>query len=220
MTPKPTLVLTRPRAASEREAAQYEGPAIVSPVIRIVPTGEKVSLDGFAGVILTSTHTVPLLPHLGGMPVYCVGERTAEASGGDVRLVALDAEELVATIEARGPLLHARGRNTSGNVAGRLTKAGIETVSKVVYDQVEVPLSDEAKAALHGEAPVVLPLWSPRSAALVRGQVGDVSSAVRVIALSPAVAKAWGAPEGADVAVCDAPTTDSMKAQIAAATER
>ena len=44
----------------------------------------------------------------------------------------------------------------------------------IVYDQQAVPLTNEAGALLAGTAPVILPLFSPRSARLV-ADAGPVS---------------------------------------------
>lgn len=224
----PTLVLTRPRVASAREAARYDGPVVIAPVMQIVGRDVDVALDGFLGVILTSANAVPFLPDLSDMPAYVVGARTAEASaatrGADVRLIAQDADDLVARLissgDISGPLLHAHGRETRGEVAGRLSKAGIETVSTVIYDQEPCDLTDAAKRVLHGSAPVILPLWSPRSATLVAGQTGALPPNVVVIALSPAVAEAWRDGTGQTPVVCAAPTSEEMSHQIDAARVR
>lgn len=221
----PTLVLTRPRAACEREAARYDGPVVIAPVMQIVGRDVDVKLDGFRGVILTSANAVPFLPDLSGVPAYVVGARTAEAGaatrGADVRLIAQDSDDLVARLvasgETSGPLLHAHGRETRGDVADRLIKAGIETFSTVIYDQEPCDLTDEAKRVLRGSAPVILPLWSPRSATLVAVQTGGLPPNVVVIALSPAVADAWRDQTGQTPLVCGAPTGGEMSHEIDAA---
>lgn len=221
MTPKPTVILTRPREASERVAAALSGiDVIVSPVTEIEGTGASVDPAEFAGLILTSAHAVSFVPDLAGVPVYCVGVRTAEASGGDVRLVARDADDLVQRIEAEGPLLHARGRETRGEVAERLNSAGIETHECEVYAQIARDLSPEAKAALEGQDRVILPLWSPRSAERVANQLATIGSNLHVIALSPAVAAAWASATGGRSEVCTDPNGDEMIARIVAAASR
>lgn len=214
--PKPTLVLTRPKAASERVQRELGVDGVISPVLEIVGLGVEMDLSPYRGVILTSANVVGFMPDLRGVPAYCVGARTAEASGADVRLIARDADDLVARIEAEGPLLHAHGVHTRGDVAKRLSLAGIETVSLAVYDQEDRAPSDEARRALTG-GPAVLPLWSPRSATLVGSQVGPLGDQVQVIALSPAVAQAWKKATGGDCALCAQPTYQEMTARIAAA---
>ncbi|MZR12046.1 uroporphyrinogen-III synthase [Maritimibacter sp. DP07] len=217
--PRPPVILTRPEADSRRvaEALAPGTEVIVSPVTDIVATGESVDLSRYRGVILTSSNAIGFLPDLAGVPVYCVGPRTAELSGGDVRLTARNADDLVARLDATGPLVHPHGREVRGQVAKRLNSAGIETHDVVIYDQVPVPLSDAAKAALRGDAPAILPLWSARSAARLVTQIGSPGSNLHVIALSDQVARAWEAATGRMPEVCDAPTGDEMIARIVAA---
>jgi uroporphyrinogen-III synthase len=89
----------------------------------------------------------------------------------------------------KGPLLHLRGQHARGDVAARLTAGGVGTVERVVYDQRARPLSEEAGAVLGGAAPVVAPVFSPRSAALL-AQVGRVVAPLAIAAISPAAAEA------------------------------
>lgn len=223
MPARPTVILTRPKAASARVAAALgpDVPVLIAPATVIEGTGAPPPLDGFRGVILTSANAVPFLPELAGVPVYCVGARTAEVSGGVVRLVARDAEELVARLSvpgvAAGPLLHAHGRETRGEVAKRLTAAGLETVSCEVYRQTACDLGAAARTLIEGDAPAVLPLWSPRSAGRVAAQIGAPGRSLRVIALSPAVADAWRAATGQGAELCARPDGAEMIARIVAA---
>lgn len=217
MPPLPTLVLTRPEVASRRVAEQYAGPVVISPVLRIESAGAMVDPRDYAGVILTSANAVAALPDLAGLPAYVVGARTAAVCGAKVQLVARDAEDLIKRIRAQGPLLHAHGRETRGDIADRLTSAGIETHSVVVYDQIALPLNREARDVLSLGDPAILPLWSPRSATLVGEQTGGVPASVRVIALSEAVAEAWREATGAQAHICPAPSGEAMMLQIDAA---
>lgn len=215
----PTLVLTRPEAQSRAIASRLrEGlRVIVSPAMQIVASGQCPDLSGYAGVVLTSANAVPHAPDLHGKPSWCVGEKTAEAAraaGALVRLVARDADDLVARFEGAGPLLHLRGEHARGHIAERLSSAGIETGEAVIYRQKALPLSAEAKAAIEGDAPVVLPLYSPRSARLVGHQLEHVGAAVSAIAISVAAAEAWQAETGAAAQVVPEPTGDAMLAAI------
>ncbi|MEC7763192.1 MAG: uroporphyrinogen-III synthase [Pseudomonadota bacterium] len=219
--PDPTVILTRPKAASDRVAAALGGiPTLISPVTEIVGTGHSVDLAQVAGVILTSANAVPFLPDLTGVPVYCVGARTAEASRGDVRLIAMDADDLITRIDATGPLLHAHGRETRGSIAKRLRSAGIETIYAVVYEQKPVNLTPEAQTCIEGDAPTILPIWSPRSAERIAEQIVKVGAGLHVITLSPAVADAWAKATGGASEICAQPTGDEMIARIVAAASR
>lgn len=212
-----TLLLTRPEAQSLAFAEDLgaEARVVIAPVMAIVGTGARPDLAGYRGVILTSANALRFLPGLQGVRAWCVGERTAEAAmaqGAQVMRVADDAEALVAGFEGTGPLLHLRGEHVRGKVAQRLTSVGIETHEAVIYRQEARDLSPEARALIEGEDEVVLPLFSPRSAALVGGQIGHVGPGLEVIAMSPAVAEAWRKASGAAAAeVCDKPTSAEMR---------
>lgn len=218
----PTLVLTRPEAQSREIAAALGGyvPVVISPVMQIVAAGRAPSISDYAGVVLTSTNALAHAPDLRGKPAYCVGERTAQAArtaGAEVRLVALDADDLVARLTGNGPLLHLRGEHARGDIAQRLSSAGIETDSIVVYRQEALPLLAEAKAALEGEGPAILPLYSPRTASLVGERIMHVGPALQVIAMSQAVAEAWRAATGGSAEVVPAPTGEAMLSALRSA---
>lgn len=221
----PTLVLTRPEAQSRDIAARLGAGlrVIISPVMRIAASGECPNVSPFAGVVLTSANAVPFSPDLRGKPVWCVGEKTADAAraaGAVVRLVARDADDLVAQVQAEGPILHLRGEHARGRIAERLTSAGIETEEAVVYRQEALPLSDEALAVIAGDGPVVLPVYSPRSAKLVGRQIGRLGARVAVIAISAAAAEAWLAETGVPAQVVPEPNGRAMLSAIRAALRR
>jgi uroporphyrinogen-III synthase len=90
-----------------------------------------------------------------------------------------------------GRLLHLRGEDAAGEVAERLISAGIETESLVIYRQQAQPLTPEAVALLGAEGPVILPLFSPRSALLFRAAMPQAAkAALWLVAMSAAVAGA------------------------------
>ena len=148
---------------------------------------------------------------------YCVGARTAEAAraaGFEAVSAAGDADALVDMIlracqgpsePARGAwserppetikacktaLWHLHGEETRGDVASRLRQAGIDVCSAVVYRQVPQALDQAAKAVLATGAPVIVPLFSPRSAALFSQTLPPDRAALWVVAISPATAGA------------------------------
>lgn len=63
----------------------------------------------------------------------------------------------------------------------------------VVYDQLSQPLSDAARQALAGMAPVILPLFSPRSARILSEQVTQARAPLWLVPISPAAAARWQA---------------------------
>lgn len=195
----PVLLLTRPEADSRR-FAELIGPRgegvriVISPLLRIEPLGMPGPSGGVP--VFTSAHAVPLAGPGGGGDAWCVGERTAAAAaavGWRPRVGAGDAEALVAAILASGeagPFVHLRGAHARGEIAARLRAGGRAASERVVYDQRAAPLAAEAQAALAGRAPVVAPLFSPRSAALFAAAAGNPAAPLRVVAMSDAVRRA------------------------------
>lgn len=223
-TAAPILVLTRPEAQSRALAAELDGLAevIVAPIMEIVCAQVAPDPARFAGVILTSANAVRCGPALTGVVAHCVGESTADAArqvGATVLTVARDADDLVARIAGPGPLLHLRGEHARGAVARRLTEAGIRTAEAVVYAQKALALTDAARRAIEGEAPAVLPLFSPRSARLVGATVRP-GPGLQVIAMSQAVARAWHEATGGGAELSAAPTGAAMSERIVAALRR
>ncbi len=198
--PKPILLMTRPAAAAQRFLAnlggEWECAAILSPLIGIEYMPETPNLDGVRGLIFTSAHGVAALGFRGEgppFPVYVVGQNTAQAArdcGWDVRQVYQNADALVRGLIATLPplpLLHIRGVHTRGDVSARLGDAGIKTIDAILYDQPEIPLSKAARDALLGEIPVIAPVFSPRTAALLAKN--RIKAPLLVAAMSEAVAK-------------------------------
>ena len=194
----PVLLLTRPEADARRFEARVRAlapgdwRAVVSPLLEIVPLAEPAAPGGVP--VFTSAHAVFFAGSGGGRPAWCVGPRTAaeaRAAGWAPREGGGDAEALLAAIHASPPepLIHPRGVHARGDLAARLRAAGREVEERIVYDQRALPLTGEAQAALDGTAPVVAPVFSPRSAALLLDAVGNPSAPFRVIAVSAAAAE-------------------------------
>jgi uroporphyrinogen-III synthase len=173
---------------------------VIAPLMAMEPLAHSLPPGPFAGVIFTSVAGVeaalPSLPHLPRL-AWCVGRKTAEraaAAGFLARSADGDASALVAAIRADPPggrLLHLRGEDATGEVAERLISAGIETESLVIYRQQALPLTPDAVTLLATAGPVILPLFSPRSAQLVRAALPDGAKATLwLVTMSTAVAEA------------------------------
>lgn len=212
----PRLLLTRPEEASRRFAEALGVPApVISPLLQIVPLGPLPALA--EGLIFTSQNGVAAYEALGGVSgksVWCVGQRTAEASarlGLQVREVAPTAEELVRVSFPLINLTHLHGVHTRGDVAERLTAQGVPCQSQVIYDQSAVPLSPEARALLLSKADILLPLFSPRTAALFAQDCPAVAwPSLTVIAMSPAVAEPLSDYPIGKLIIADQPTGETM----------
>lgn len=192
--------------------------SLVSPVLEITPVGDWPDLAPYQSVVLTSAHAC--CGDMAGRTAYCVGEQTASVArdkGAEIAHVSPDAASLtkqVPTIHQRA--IYLRGKSVSADLAAHY---GCD--EKIVYDQQAQPLTDAAISALAGERPVILPLFSPRSARLVAEEVTELGQNMRVLALSPAVARAWetALPAGArpvPVEICATPTQVDMVGRIVA----
>lgn len=209
-TMRPVLLLTRPEADSRRFAALLpDWPAVIAPILRIVPVDhDGAALRRAPGLVFTSAHAVPTAGPGAGRLALCVGSHTARAArqaGFDVREGNGFAEGLLPLIAAAPvPLIHPHGRH----LARLLPVPGM-----VVYDQQAVPLTGEAQQLLDGPAPVVLPLFSPRSAALVAAAARGARAPLWPVAISAAALAAWNLP-AAGHAVAAAPDAAAMAAAV------
>ena len=212
-----TLLLTRPLAQSQRFLADCEArlgrriDAVISPIIEIVPTGDRLDLAGVKTVIVTSGNAVRLLGEdLKGRKVVTVGAGTAELAisfGATAETYGETAQQLLANARRLvAPVLVCRGVHARIDLADELNSRGIKAWEAVLYDQAARDLSAEAFEVLSGKVRVVAPVFSPRSARLLRGQIGQAPAVI--LAMSDAVAEAWG-PWG-DIRVAAAPTSEAM----------
>lgn len=185
-----TLLLTRPEADSRRFAAHLPDlPAIIAPILRILPVAhDSATLAAAEGLVFTSAHAVAAAGPGRGRPAFCVGARTAEvarAAGFATVAGPGDAEGLAPMIASAGlRLIHPHGRH----LARALPVEGM-----VVYDQQAQPLTPEAVALLEGAAPVIVPLFSPRSARLLAQAAQGARAPVWLAAISPAAMATWDA---------------------------
>ncbi|MDQ2090349.1 uroporphyrinogen-III synthase [Marimonas arenosa] len=216
----PAILLTRPAPAAAQFAATLRARLgdvviVVSPLLDIAWTPAPV-VDGVP--VFTSRHGVEGFLRAGGRAAgacWCVGEATASAaarSGFTPRSAQGDAAALVAAILASGdpgPFLHVRGAHTRGDVAARLRDAGRAVQEAVVYDQIAQDLNVEARQLLESENPVIVPLFSPRTAA----QFADSHHGMAplfVAAMSDAVRDALGVLPTVRVVVARRPDINAM----------
>ncbi|MGR3454923.1 uroporphyrinogen-III synthase [Pseudooceanicola sp.] len=199
----PVILLTRPAPDSAAFAGALrarlpEARVVISPLLRIEVLGPLP--DGaFDGLIFTSRNGVRAYLALGGplLPCYCVGPGTAaeaRAAGMTAADAAGDAVALEALIRADRPTgrwLHPHGRHVRVDLSGRLTAAGLTVEGCAIYDQVAQDPSDEARGLLAGAAPVIVPVFSPRSAKLL-SQGENPRAPIYIVAMSAAVTEALG----------------------------
>lgn len=214
--PSATVLLTRPEADSRRFAALLPDlPVLISPILRIVPVPhDRARLAQAAGFVFTSAHGVAAAGHGGGRPALAVGPRTA-AVARDAGFIVTegpgDASGLLDMIAASAvPLLYPRGRHVA-------QKLPVEDI--VVYDQEPLPLSDQAMELLAATGPVILPLFSARSARLLRAAMPPHPVAPLLLApISRAAMAGWNdvaaVAEPARVELATEPNSDAMRAAV------
>ena len=224
---RPILLMTRPAEASERFVTNLNPDIVaridvaISPLIRISFRTARLDLAGFRGVIFSSATGVRAALNAGKGPfgrAFCVGPATTQAAkqaGWDAQQSGQDASSLVATLlrdKPDVPLLHIRGHHARGDIAQTLSKQGLTCEEVVLYDQEALPLSSEVLSAVASDAPIVAPVFSPRTAALLGAQLPD--RPIRCAALSQAVADELSDHSSWSVDVASSPDAQAMRALV------
>ncbi len=220
MPQTPIILLTRPKAAAKafaKKLANFHADVVISPVqaIKQVPYEKPIHIGG---AIFTSRNGVDVVDGR-DLPAWCVGDATMQAArdkGWNALSADGDAEALLRRILADGaqpPLVHFRGEFARGNLAERLSEAGVETREIIVYRQMSKPLCDTARHHLGRKTPVIVPLFSPRSAAQLVQQ-GPFAAPLHVVAMSDAVAAEAVALAPARMKISSTPDATSMVAAI------
>lgn len=160
------------------------------------------------GFVFTSAHAIPSAGPGRGRLAICVGSRTGElARQAGFAVIEGNgfAESLLPLIAAAEiPLLHPHGRH----LARDLPVEGI-----VVYDQLPLALSKAAHGLLTGTRPIVLPLFSPRSAHILGQQAMAARAPLWPVAISQAAMDAWTGPAAARNIAAE-PSSSAMAAAI------
>ena len=219
----PEIILTRP----EKEARDFSDrilsrlpkvKIIISPLIRIEFTKPKVDLTAFDGIIFTSSNGVEAIKNFSipqSMPCFAVGPKTAQQAAQLGFLASQgpgNADDLITLILSQpsvGRLIHISGEHTRGNISTRLTQAGQSCENIIAYRQETLSLTREALHAFKGGKPLVLPLFSPRTAQLLITLSVPLEQS-HVIALSEAVAKPFNDFKLSSLTVAKAPRAESI----------
>jgi uroporphyrinogen-III synthase len=206
------VLITRPQPDASRTAERLRAlghEAVVSPVLHVDPLPLDHPPHGpFTALAATSANSVRIAAHIPALarwrtlPLYAVGEHTADAArdagfaeaiaaGGDAAALAA---RLQKTVAAGSRVLHLAGEARAQELGALLTRAGIAVEVAVLYrtrpaeafetTALEALRSGRLHAALH---------YSPRSAEafarLLRAHgLIDEARRVRHYCLSPAVA--------------------------------
>ncbi|WP_425092301.1 uroporphyrinogen-III synthase [Tropicimonas sp. S265A] len=192
------VILTRAQAQSERFAKTLPDStrAVFSPLLEMDFHRLSEAILPQETLLFTSENGVAALVAQDGgtrgQKALCVGDRTAQAAraaGFDARSARGTADDLVQmAAHAPGPFVHIHGAHTRGDVTARLIGAGKSCRALCLYTQQARPLTPEALSVLTGNTPSLVPLFSPRTAALFRAACPSAPKA-HLICLSKAVSK-------------------------------
>jgi uroporphyrinogen-III synthase len=224
------VILTRPAAQGQRFAQGLTEKLgerirlIQSPLLAPTFFSPRWPDISFRGVVFTSETavegSVKLLQSGIRLPMlaYCVGDHTADMArqaGFDAKSSNGNAANLVQTIKSAqevGPLLHLRGEESRGDVAEGLSLAGIETIEAILYAQRAQQLSTDAVAAIADGNPIVFPVFSPRTGAILAKELRPHFSRTPwfLVAMSDAVQDAVTHPGFRGIFVARQPNAEAM----------
>ena len=230
-TAAPLILLTRPQPAAERFAAACtarfgaRARPVLAPLMAIVPHDPLPDLTGLTGLIFTSEPGVTVFGSLTDrrdLPAFCVGDRTAAAAaslGLAARSAGGTAEDLLRLVIDSVPpgsrMLHAHGVHVRGDLVARLGARGIAAQGAALYDQADLAPDASFRAAIAGPDRVLVPLFSPRSAALFSAAAGPRAAHVAPVAISAAVGAALPPDWRSGCATAPAPTADAVLQTLA-----
>ncbi len=220
----PSILITRPQEQAEKFASQVRlrlgsrAHPVISPLMQIVPTGNLPQLAGIKTLVFTSAYAVHAFANLTdgrNFSCFAVGASTADAAceiglspvdgGGDSKALI----ETVIRAKPPQPFLYLRGEHVASDLCKSLNSAGFETLQAIIYQQKPQTLSSEAKGFLLGQAKIIIPLFSPRSAQLLFGQMTDVENAV-FVAMSENIKLKIPNAHQKQIFVAKAPTADAV----------
>ena len=209
------LVVLRPEpgAATTAKQAREQGmEPLVVPLFEIEPIAWQPREAGsFDGLLLTSANAVRMageqLSSFRGLPVYAVGEATAEAAralGFDIASTGNSGvDRLLGSIEPELRLLHLCGEDRRKPADSRQTITAISVYRAKPVEVDGLPLSEGSVVLVH----------SPRAGRRLSQLVEDRAS-MAIAAISSAAAEAVG--DGWErVEIADAPTDEALLALAA-----
>ncbi len=205
----PQFLLTRPLPQSQRFAAEITSRFAdtrieISPLMQAVAMVAQPLHGPFDAVIFTSETGVEFGSVISDLPksAFCVGDRTTEAAlamGFDAVSAQGDWRDLVSLIKHKSQarrLLYLHALEAAVDLQNTLISAGLETISQAVYRQDPLDLTAQAQELLAGDKPVIVPLFSARSAQLFAAQLQTVraNAPIFAVVLSAQVADAISFP--------------------------
>jgi uroporphyrinogen-III synthase len=216
------LLLTRPLGGNERFCLKikhllYSCEILDNPIQRIdfLPSLSKVNKNSV--LIFTSANGLRAAKkhNLINKKCFVVGANTkkiAVSFGYDVLGFSKDQENLLKLIKSKKPtesMVHIRGKHTVGNLCDALKRNQFSCLDIIGYNQEPLKIKKQNLQKIQSGRPVVLPIFSPRSAELLQSNL-DLTG-FNVIAISEAVAKIVTGVELGELVISKKPDLNSMQ---------
>jgi uroporphyrinogen-III synthase len=211
------ITRAEPGASRTAERLRALGHApLIAPVLEVHPLPADLDLGGVGALAFTSGNGVRAFADLSadrGLPVFAVGESTAQAArgAGFAAVISADGDVdalagVIAGAAGRlaGTVLHPGAREPAGDLIGALQTQGVAARAVTVYETRVLPVQVPAGA----QAVLV---HSPKAAAALAGaDIGDLTA----YCISPAAAAPLAAA-GKRVAVAPEPNETSLLGLLA-----
>lgn len=222
----PTVLISRPKDDAERlkKAILSTYPAaqiIMAPAISIISVPFERPSTIFDAVVMTSKHAIHAAVNIAPQtPAICVGDATARAARA-AGLTALSAkgtaQDLLDLVRKSNvsKVLYLRGQYVQKNLESELNLAGIETESRIVYQQNANEFSAQALQDLSASPALLVPIYSARSALIVSQNLIDFKGEITVVAISKPAAQGWSGLKMDKIVYADAPNSRAMLVAIA-----
>ena len=216
------LLLTRPLGGNERFCLKikhllYSCEILDNPIQKIdfLPSLSKVNKNSV--LIFTSANGLRAAKkhNLINKKCFVVGANTkkiAVSFGYDVLGFSKDQENLLKLIKSKKPtesMVHIRGKHTVGNLCDALKRNQFSCLDIIGYNQEPLKIKKQNLQKIHSGRPVILPIFSSRSAELLQSNL-DLTG-FNVIAISEAVAKIITGVELGELVISKKPDLNSMQ---------
>ena len=216
------LLLTRPLGGNERFCLKikhllYSCEILDNPIQKIdfLPSLGKVNKNSV--LIFTSANGLRAAKkhNLINKKCFVVGANTkkiAVSFGYDVLGFSKDQENLLKLIKSKKPtesMVHIRGKHTVGNLCDALKRSQLSCLDIIGYNQEPLKIKKQNLQKIHSGRPVILPIFSSRSAELLQSNL-DLTG-FNVIAISEAVAKIITGVELGELVISKKPDLNSMQ---------
>jgi uroporphyrinogen-III synthase len=241
------ILVTRPRPDGEATAARLRTKGfevLLAPMLRFEPVAFHDDPDAHYGaVIVTSANALRAIEaklegsHLLGLPLFAVGEHTAQAAraAGFAKVISANSdaaglrERILASVKAKAlkktnPLLYLAGADLARDLPGELGERGFTVVTQTTYRMVALSsLPDEARKAFAADQIEAVLHYSRRGARAfieaVRGAGVEISAlSLPQCCLSAGIATVLRDAGASQVVVASSPDEDALFVALESAT--